>query len=199
MIWVKICGLTRREDVEAAAAAGADAFGFVTAEGSPRRVEPEDVPGLAGGTAAAGYLVTVDRRPGALLTDAARAGVGGVQPHGRYAAEAALAALDAGLAVLFPVGVADGRPDLTAVPEGAMPLLDTAVPGRHGGTGRSFDWGLAAAQGRPVVVAGGLTPGNVAGAVARSGAWGVDVSSGVESAPGVKDAAAMRRFVEAVR
>jgi phosphoribosylanthranilate isomerase len=78
-------------------------------------------------------------------------------------------------------------------------LLDTAVPGLHGGTGRTFDWPLAAGLGREVVNAGGLDPGNVAEAVRAARPWGVDVSSGIVSAPGVKDHEEMRRFVEALR
>ena len=104
----------------------------------------------------------------------------------------------AGYRVLFPVPVG-GAADLGRVPDGAMPLLDTAVPGLHGGTGAAFDWSLAAGLERAIVVAGGLDPGNVADAVAATGAWGVDVASGVERRPGVKDPDAMRRFVEAVR
>jgi len=198
MTWVKLCGMTRRGDVEAAFLAGADAVGFVTAPGSVRRVTPEQAAVLGEGFGIERYLVTVDLEPGLLLATALLAAVDGVQPHGRHSVEAADLMLREGYRVLFPVRV-DGPPDLLQVPDGAIPLLDTAVPGLHGGTGESFDWGLAAGLGRDVVVAGGLTPGNVGVAVAAAVPWGVDVASGVESAPGVKDSVAMRRFVEAAR
>lgn len=198
MTWVKMCGMTRREDVEGAVASGADAIGFVTASRSVRRVTPEQAAVLGEGISIERYLVTVDLEPGSALAVARLGRVDGVQPHGRHAAAAAELLLANGYRVLFPVPV-DGSPDLAGVPDEAVPLLDTAVPGYHGGTGRSFDWGSAAGLGRRVVVAGGLTPENVAEAVAASGAWGVDVAGGVESAPGRKDADAMRRFVEAVR
>ncbi|MBU1226128.1 MAG: phosphoribosylanthranilate isomerase [Actinobacteria bacterium] len=198
MTWVKLCGMTRREDVEGAVAAGADAVGFVTSPRSVRRVTAGEAAVLGEGISIARYLVTVDLEPGLLLAAARLSRVDGVQPHGRYAAAAADLLMAEGYRVLYPVPV-DGPPGLDAVPDGAVPLLDTAVAGRHGGTGRSFDWRWAAGLGRPVVVAGGLTPDNVAEAVAASGAWGVDAASGIESAPGRKDADAMRRFVEAVR
>jgi len=198
MTWVKLCGMTRPEDVMEAVAAGADAVGFVLAPGSPRRVTVEEAGRLGRGVEVGRYLVTVDLTPELLLETAAAAGVDGVQPHGRYRVEATTAALAAGLEVLFPVAVA-ARIDLDAVPAAAVPILDTAVPGRHGGTGRVFDWSLAAGLGRAVVLAGGLTPENVAAAVATAAPWGVDVSSGIESGPGVKDPEKMRRFVEAAR
>jgi len=196
MTWVKLCGMTRREDVEVAVVAGADAVGFVAAPGSVRRVTPEQAAVLGEGIRIERFLVTVDLEPGLLLAAALLAAVDGVQPHGRHSVEAADLMLREGYRVLFPVRV-DGPPDLLQVPEGAIPLLDTAVPGLHGGTGESFDWGLAAGLGRDVAVAGGLTPENVGVAVAAAVPWGVDVASGVESAPGVKDSVAMKRFVEA--
>jgi len=198
MTWVKLCGMTRRGDVEAAVVAGADAVGFVTAPGSVRRVTPAQAAVLGEGIRIERYLVTVDLEPGLLLAAARVGGVDGVQPHGRHSAEAADLMVREGYRVLFPLRV-DGPPDLSEVPDGAIPLLDTAVPGLHGGTGESFDWGLAAGLDRDVVVAGGLTAGNVAVAVAAAEAWGVDVASGVESTPGVKDSVAMRRFVEAAK
>ncbi len=198
MTWVKLCGMTSRRDVEAAVAAGADAIGFVAATASVRSVTPGQAAVLGAGIAVERYLVTVDMEPDRLLAAARLGEVDGVQPHGHHAAEAALLLLGAGYRVLFPLRVA-GPVDLSVVPPGAIPLLDAAVQGRHGGTGVSFDWSLASGLGIRVVVAGGLTPGNVAEAVRASGAWGVDTASGVESAPGIKDPEAMRRFVEAVR
>lgn len=198
MTWIKLCGMTRRRDVEAAVAVGADAVGFVVAPESKRQITVGMAADLGRGIDIARYLVSVDLSPEVLLEAAERGGVDGVQPHGEHAEAAARAALDAGLKVLFPIPVGSGV-DLSHVPRDATPLLDTAVAGIHGGSGITFDWGLAADLGRDLVVAGGLNPGNVAEAVEMSAAWGVDVASGIESSPGEKDAEAMRRFVEALR
>lgn len=198
MTWVKLCGMTRRADVEAAERMGADAVGFVIAAESPRAVEPAEAAVLGKGLEIDRYLVTVDLKPTDLLDAAKEADVTGVQPHGRYALEAAVAALAAGLAVLFPVPVLD-QIDLQAVPDGSLPLLDASDPHRHGGTGRSFDWNLTAGLDTGFVLAGGLRADNVARAVAETGAWGVDVASGVETTPGVKDVDMMMRFLEVVR
>ena len=132
------------------------------------------------------------------LAAARKAGVDGVQPGGRHGPEAAAAAAGAGLKVLLPIAV-DGPVTVPDLPDEAVPLLDTAVPGMDGGTGKAFDWTVAAGLSGRFVVAGGLNPANAAEAVEVTGAWGVDVSSGIESAPGVKDPAAMKAFVEAIR
>jgi phosphoribosylanthranilate isomerase len=197
MTWIKFCGMTRRVDVEAAVVLGVDAVGFVAAPTSPRAVTPEEAAALGKGIAAIRFLVTVDLDPEAVIDAAATAGVEGVQPHGDHARDAAESALEAGYRVLFPVPVG-GRVDLGTVPTGATPILDVAVPGRHGGTGRSFDWALADGLKADYVLAGGLTPETVGSAVRRLGPWGVDVASGIEHAPGVKDPDRMRAFVEAV-
>jgi phosphoribosylanthranilate isomerase len=198
MTWIKFCGMTRRSDVEMAAALGVDAVGFVTYPGSPRAVKPEEAARLGEGIEPRRFLVTVDLGPEELLEAAALAGVDGVQPHGRRSVVAAAAAQRAGYEVLFPVPVARSV-DLGDVPTGAMPLLDVADPGRHGGTGRTFDWRLAEGLDVDFVLAGGLKPGNVAAAVRITAPWGVDVSSGIEQAPRVKDQRRMREFVEALR
>ena len=198
MTWVKLCGMTRRADVEAAAALGADAVGFVVYEGSSRRIDLDTAAILGRGLALERYLVTVDAAPDRLLADAERAAVTGVQPHGKHALEAAGAARRAGLTVLFPVPVRGEAVDLGGVPDHSIPILDTHDAG-HGGTGRSFDWSLARDLRRPWVLAGGLGPGTVAEAVRLLEPWGVDVASGIEAAPGVKDPDLMRAFLEAVR
>ena len=198
MTWVKLCGMTRRADVEAAAALGADAVGFVVYEGSSRRIDLDTAAALGRGLAVERYLVTVDAAPDRLLADAERAAVTGVQPHGEHAVEAAGAARRAGLTVLFPVPVRGEAVDLAGVPDHSIPILDTHDAG-HGGTGRPFDWSLARDLPRPWVLAGGLRPGTVAEAVRLLEPWGVDVASGIEAAPGVKDSDLMRAFLEAVR
>lgn len=199
MTWVKLCGMTRPEDVAAAVDLGADAVGFIVAPSSPRRVDPERAAALGRGLGIARFLVTVDATADDLIAMARASAVTGVQPHGRGSVEAAVAALAVGFEVLFPVPVFDTPPDLGAVPDGARPILDTGGPGVHGGSGRPFAWTHARNLGGEFVVAGGLTPDTVSEAVRLSGAWGVDVASGVEHAPGIKDHDAMKAFIEAVR
>ncbi len=190
MTWVKICGLRTPADVEAANAAGADAVGFVVAD-SPRRVAVQDVEGLAALTPLLTVLVTQDLPSEEVEGLLAQTGVGALQPHGRHQVEATAIALAAGREVLFPVR-SSSAVDWSVIPAGVIPLLDADVPGR----GRPFDWTGVGRTGRRFVLAGGLTPDNVAGAVATTGAWGVDVSSGVESTPGRKDPALIHHFVE---
>lgn len=194
MTWVKVCGLTRREDVEVAVAAGADAVGFVIAPESPRRIEPASVAELAAGIDAVRVLVTVDLEPSALVEAVGVAGVDGVQPHGRHSDLAAVAARDLGLFVLRPVAVRDYL-DLPALPAEVIPLLDTYRPGRHGGSGETFDWQLAERVPGPFVMAGGLGPDNVAAAVQTVRPWGVDASSRLEAAVGIKDHGMVTAFV----
>jgi len=196
--WVKLCGLSRDEDVAGAAAAGADAIGFVIHPGSPRFVTPEQAGALGAGVGIERFLVSVDLAPEALLQAAATARVTGLQPHGQHRAEAARAGLSAGYRVLYPVAV-DGPVSLKGVPDGAVPILDTASSRRHGGTGAAFDWIWAKDVTGDYVLAGGLTPETVSGAIRYLRPWGVDVSSGIESAPGVKDRDLMTSFVEAAR
>ncbi len=195
MTWVKVCGLTHPDDVAVAVAAGADAVGFVTAAGSPRRVPLRDVRALADGIPVVTVLVTVDMPAAELVAAAFGAEVGAVQPAGAHAAQAAADARAAGLWVLRPVHVA-GAVDLTGVPADQMPLLDTRVGDAAGGTGVTWDWSLATGVERRYVLAGGLGPDNVAAAVAAARPWGVDASSGLEAAPGRKDPDKVRRFVE---
>ncbi len=194
-VWVKVCGMTHPDDVEAAVSAGADAIGFVTWEGSSRWVTPADAASLGDGVPVTRVLVTVDQPTDALLDAARRAGVDGVQPAGRHSAAAAAAAAQAGLFVLRPVAVA-GPVDLSHVPADQMPFLDAKVAGRPGGTGRTWDWELAEGIARDYVLAGGLGPGTVAEAIRRLSPWGVDASSRLEAAPGRKDPDKVRRFVE---
>jgi len=192
MTWVKVCGLRRPEDVAAAGEAGADAIGFVFYRESPRLVTTEQARDLGQGFEGLKVAVTVDVEPTDLIQLAAAAGLDGVQPYGRQAHAAAVAAAEEGLRVIFPF-VVDGRPDLEALPDDAVPLLDS---GALGGTGETFDWELTDGLGRDFVLAGGLSPDNVSAAIVRVKPWGVDASSGLESAPGIKDPAKVAAFVE---
>lgn len=194
MTWVKVCGLRTAGDVAAAEEAGADAIGLVLAE-SPRRVTPEEARRLAARTTLPAFLVLVDARPTEVIDLAEFVGAAGVQPHGEHGADAAAAARLAGLDVLRPVRV-DGPVDLTGIPDDQTPILDAAVDGLHGGTGIGFDPALAGGIDRRWVMAGGLGPDSVADAVRRSRPWGVDASSRLESAPGIKDRDLIIRFVK---
>jgi len=194
MIWVKLCGLTSADDVAAAIDAGADAVGFVTASGSPRRVAPSEVARISQDADIERFLVTLDLAPEALIRDAVAAGVTGVQPHGRYARVAARAARNEGFRVLLPTDVAED-PGLLGVPEGVTPICDGPRPG----SGIAFDWSPLVGVDRAFVLAGGLTPDTVGGVVEVVQPYGVDVSSGIELERGVKDHELMRRFVEAAR
>lgn len=192
---VKICGLTRPEDVAAAADAGADAVGFVLAPSS-RRVDLPRVRELL--AAAPPFLTTVgvfvDPSP-EQLQEALDAGLQVLQLHGHEPPELCRRF---GPRVLKALRIRE-REDLALLDRYAeWPiLLDSPEPG----SGSAFDWTWAAGLGdhRRLVLAGGLTPANVARAVQLVRPWAVDVSSGVESAPGVKDPARVRAFVEAAR
>lgn len=201
MTWIKLCGMTNREDVELAAAVGADAVGFVVAPESKRRISVPEAAAIGTGIDIARFLVSVDLAPNELIESAVAAGVTGVQPHGLHSVAAAHAAAAEGFEVLFPKGVAPGSAtiDVSEIPDFATPLLDAKIDQRHGGTGVSFDWSLAAGISRAFVVAGGLKPETVTEALRVTGAWGVDVVSGIEASPGRKDPAKVRAFMEAVR
>lgn len=195
--WVKVCGLTRRDDVESAVEAGADAIGLVLAASSPRRVDPARAADLADGVPVLCVVVTVDAEPEWLLETAAAVGAGGVQPHGDHAAASAAAAATAGLFVVRPVPVSASGPSLPLdqIPPDQTPLFDTRHDDLHGGSGDTFPWELVANVERRFVLAGGLGPDNVVAAVRATGAWGVDASSGLESAPGRKNRSRVADFV----
>ncbi len=194
--WVKVCGITDPAVAAAAVDAGVDALGFVVVPGSPRAVTPEQAEALIGGVEVSTFVVTVDAEAARVVELATAVGASGIQPHGRYAAEAAREASAAGFEVLFPVPVRDAPPDLGDVPPAAIPLLDRFDPTIHGGSGRTFDWRLVRRSGRRFVLAGGLGPDNVRRAIAMVAPWGVDASSRLESAPGRKDTAKVVAFIE---
>lgn len=194
MTWVKVCGLTGADQVEAAQAAGADALGFVLVETSPRAIPPATAARLIAQASAASVILTLDAPPEALIELAGQLGAGGVQPYGAHAAAAAAAATAAGLTVLRPVAAED-LPSLSEIPAAEIPLVDHRSKGRLGGTGVSFDWARLEGVQRPFVLAGGLRVDNVASAITTVRPWGVDASSGLESAPGVKDVRLIEAFV----
>lgn len=193
-MFVKVCGLKTAADVEAAVDGGADAIGFVFAR-SPREVSPELARRLAEGIPESVLTVGVFKDvPAARAAEvAAAAGVAAVQLHGDYPREAFDAFPDHRL-----VRATHLRPD-TELRVGAygeeMLLLDSATAG----SGERWDFADVALPTGRWLLAGGLTPANVAAAVTEAAPWGVDVSSGVESSRGVKDPALIRDFLAAAK
>lgn len=208
MAQVKICGLRHHDQVAAAAAAGARYVGLVFFARSPRAVTAAEAAAVAGqvpaGVARVGLFVDPD--DDLLDRTLARVPLDIVQLHGSESPDrvAAVKALT-GLPVMKAVGLSDAAdlPALTDYGLVADMLLVDAKPPKGadlpGGNGLAFDWRLLAGRRwlRPWMLAGGLNPGNVAEAIRLTGAPAVDVSSGVETVPGVKDAALIRAFVAA--
>jgi phosphoribosylanthranilate isomerase len=198
---IKICGLTREADVAAACAAGADAVGFVCYPKSPRYVDPHRLHALARevGPFTTPVLLFVNAAPD--LVDAAREAVptAVLQFHGD---EHEADCTRYGAAYVRAIRMAEGVDLLDCerrFPSAAALLLD-APSDVYGGTGKAFDWTRIPRNLRQrVILAGGLDGDNVARAVQTVRPYAVDVSSGVEDAPGMKSAARIQRFVDAVR
>jgi phosphoribosylanthranilate isomerase len=207
---VKICGLSTPETLAAAIAAGAEMVGLVFHPKSPRHVALDTALALAAQARGKAQIValTVDWTPRRAAELAAALKPDLLQLHGSETPEQAAAiAREAGRPVMKAIGVSSAR-DLAAMAgfaeAGARLLLDAkAAPGAAypGGHGRPFDWALVADldPGLPFMLGGGLGPANVAEAVRIARPAGVDVSSGVESAPGVKDVGRIEAFVRAAR
>jgi phosphoribosylanthranilate isomerase len=197
---VKICGITRPADALAAAAAGADAVGLVFYPPSPRYLSVERAREIR--DALPPFVQTV-----ALFVNADAAQVsqviGRVHPamlqfHGDEAADFCA---QFGLPFVKACRVKGGMSALEYLrpfSRAAAWLFDSHVP-EYGGVGESFDWSLVPATDKPVILSGGLSRDNVAEAIRRVRPWGVDVSSGVEAAKGIKDAARIRAFIAEVR
>lgn len=200
-MFVKICGITNPEDAKAAAARGADAIGFIFWPPSPRFVEPElarsIVAALSPSIAAVGVFVN---QPSAHINDvAARVGLRAVQLHGE---ETETFAGEISRPIIKSIAIESGHaPDVESWPRSVTLLVDVHDPVRRGGTGTTVDWALAAelARHRRVILAGGLTPENVAEAITRVRPYGIDVSSGVERSPGRKDHDRLTALFDAVQ
>jgi phosphoribosylanthranilate isomerase len=212
--WVKICGITNLEDALTAVESGADALGFVFHEKSPRNIGWEAarsiVRELPAGIEKVG--VFVNQSEDSICDVADKVGLSAVQLHGDnedpYVADL-VAKRRPALKIVIAISMHHPKPEGWAMmwtPEVVHAfLVDSGDSLRPGGTGESFDWqkehariSVIARLGR-IAVAGGLTPANVGEAMRILEPWGVDVSSGVESMPGKKDAEKVRAFVTAVR
>lgn len=198
---VKICGITRAEDAALAVALGADALGFVFWARSPRAIAPADARALHAGLPSfvSRVGVFVDASPADVADVVRLARLDVVQLHGDEPPSAYAAS---GARVMKVATLADPAAidRVAAWPPEVMPLVDAIDPVQRGGTGKTADWTAAArlSARRSIVLAGGLTAGNVATAVAAVQPWAVDVSSGVEDAPGRKSAAKLREFFAAL-
>ena len=199
---IKVCGITRPEDAQRAVDLGADALGFNFVPGSPRGIAPQDaeriIRGLPPFVVAVGVVADM---PGEAVVRLARdTGVAVMQLHGEETPEAC-AALPIAWYKAHRVDSRFRLEDLARYPRPrdgrTLFLLDGSAPGKQGGTGRTFDWRVArrAADHGRVILAGGLTPENVVEAIRIAGPFMVDVNSGVESSPGIKDPVRMALFV----
>lgn len=206
-MYVKVCGITQLDDALEAVHAGADALGFNCVPSSKRYLEPAQIRAIverlrsSGGSPVICVAVVADVGPERAAALFAELGVDRLQLHGDET-EAEVAALGPRAFKALRVGDADDVARARSFP-GQPLLVDAKVGGQLGGTGHTLDWSLVEplARARPLILAGGLTPDNVARAIEIVRPWGVDVASGVERAgePRRKDADKMRRFVSAAR
>lgn len=197
-MFVKVCGLSTLESVRLAVESGADALGFVLTR-SPREVTPAQVRELLDQVPAGVPAVGVFRHESATsaVAVARAAGLAWVQLHGERSPADVQIVHDAGLKIIRAVTMSAPAAAFGSWGEELL-LVDAAVPG----SGEAWDYSLVRDNGlgqRNWLLAGGLDPVNVARAAALAGAWGVDVSSGVESSRGVKDLAKIRAFVSAAK
>jgi phosphoribosylanthranilate isomerase len=203
MTRIKICGITREEDALFCAGQAADFIGMIFVPSTPRYVEPER------GGAIAARVRERETRPKivGVFRDAsndyireihALVGFDVVQLHGNETDDAIR---ELGIPVIKTLRVADALPDTHNAPEAAWLLFDTFDERRAGGTGRRFDWSVLAKYDRskPFFLSGGIDPENVVAAISLVRPDAIDLSSGVESAPGVKDHGKVARLFERVR
>jgi phosphoribosylanthranilate isomerase len=199
---VKICGITSVGDAEAAVEAGADALGLMFYPGSPRCITVETAQAIE--RQLPPFIIRVgvfaDPAPEDVFSAMHQCGLNLLQFHGRETPEFCR---QFGLMSMKAFRIRDAQ-SLLEIPNYQTDaiLLDSHVAGKAGGTGETFNWELAVEAkkfGKPIFLAGGLTPENVADAVRVVQPFGVDVSSGVEQAPGKKDPQKLREFIAAVR
>ena len=198
---IKICGLTRIEDVQSAVKFGADLLGFVFAQ-SPRQVTPEQVVQICRDLPEKVLKVGVfvDAPLNEIKEIATFCRLDLMQLHGSEDEAYCAALSDFDLIKVLRLG-GNFEPEINSTnPNLWATLLDTWLPDQAGGGGRVFDWQLAETfAGSRFILAGGLTPDNVQAAIQQTRPFGVDVSSGVELAPGIKDGEKIEKFIKAVR
>jgi phosphoribosylanthranilate isomerase len=190
---IKVCGITNREDAEAAAEAGADALGFNFWPGSPRYLSPE----MAGRVIEAARVLKVG-----VFVDETAERIEAMMREMRLDVAQVHGGLDRPPGVRHWRALPPSAPGLRAVLEhldAEAALVDTPSGAQQGGTGRTFDWSLAAGLPGRIILAGGLGPDNVAEAIRTVRPWGVDACSRLESRPGRKDHEKVRAYVEAAR
>lgn len=203
---VKICGMTHPEDVAWAVAAGADALGFVFVPGTPRCLSIQAAADLARTIPpfVSGVGLFVNAPKETVEETICATGLRTVQFHGEETPEYCAQFLSR-VSVIKAFRIRDRHSidELSAYTQSTHAwLLDAYTPGAHGGTGQQFDWSVADALQRlpkPIIIAGGLNSQNVGDAIHRFHPYAVDVSSGVESAPGRKDSARVSAFLNAVQ
>lgn len=197
--WIKICGMGSTADLETCASAGASHVGFNTWPESPRALPSQIAATLLQHARRLGLATVLLYIPGSTLALAAALRL---RPDFVQVLQAPSPPMRKALAS-EGIGLMESRPvrsfGALALSWGQVLLLDTSVPGMHGGTGTTFDWALARSAPRPFVLAGGLGPDNVASAIAACRPAGVDAASRLESSPGHKDAARIRAFCGAAR
>ena len=203
MTRIKICGLTREEDALFCAEAGADFLGFIFVPSTPRFIEPERAAAIAAAVRNSGKItkfagVFRDASPEYILEIVSIIGLDIVQLHGSETDEQIQ---KIGVPVIKTVRVSDALPDTHTTPTAAWLLFDTFDERRAGGTGRRFDWSVLAKYDRskPFFLSGGLNADNVAAAISLVRPDGIDLASGVESSPGVKDHEKIARLFERVK
>jgi phosphoribosylanthranilate isomerase len=198
---VKICGLTRLADAELAVRLGADALGFVLWEGSPRHVSAGRAGAIAGRMPAfvSRVGVLVNMPPAEARAARQAASLDALQLHGDEILDE-YAEIQARLIKAVTLVSEDDVVRAAALPSAVTVLVDAGDSTRRGGTGQRANWALAArlARLRPIVLAGGLTAETVDEAIHQVEPWAVDVSSGVEDAPGIKNSRRMEKFFEAI-
>jgi phosphoribosylanthranilate isomerase len=202
---IKICGITNLEDARVAVQAGADALGFIFVSQSPRFIELNDatdiIHTLPPFVATVGVFVDASVETVRMFSEIC--GLDTLQFHGEESPSYCQRFTDFKVIKAFRIQDADSLQQLPQYKSCTSAwLLDSYVPGKPGGTGTCFNWDLATQAknlGHPVILAGGLTPDNVSPAVQTVRPFGIDVSSGVESAPGRKDPQKIAQFIQAAR
>jgi phosphoribosylanthranilate isomerase len=198
---IKVCGITRSDDARRAVELGVDALGFVFWPGSPRCVSLREAARIAAALPpfVATVGVFVNQPLDEIRTVAAGVGLSAIQLHGDESPDA-WASVPGRCIKAVGVGSGFDAAAVAAWPADVWPLLDAHDPARRGGTGRAVDWDIAAevSRTRRIILAGGLDATNIGDAIARVRPFAVDVSSGVEREPGIKDPDRLRAFVERV-